>query len=209
MRGLLYKDLYMLFKLCWTSLLVIALFLAVSVSSPMASMMAAYPMLFASMLPVTLIAYDEKDGWDACCCALPVTRGQYVSSKYITGLISSAVVCAAYMAVFSAVSGFNESNFSKGIMYISISMLFSSVNLPCLFSLSYVKDRVVNIILTVLFCAGFGMYSAIINNDMINYRLPWGGVPDIGAAAVMLGAALVIFCTSWLASVAVYKKRQF
>ena len=46
-----------------------------------------YPCLFCGMVPVNLLAYDERSRWLQYSGTLPYTRAQIVSGKYLIGLI--------------------------------------------------------------------------------------------------------------------------
>ena len=41
------------------------------------------PCMFAGILPMTLLSYDERAKWDVTAGAMPVTRDQLVTAKYL------------------------------------------------------------------------------------------------------------------------------
>ena len=86
MKGLLLKDLYLAAKHCRAFLLVAVVFLGVSFAGDENIFFIVYPTLITSMIPMTLISYDERDRWTQYSAALPYSRGQLVSSKYLIGL---------------------------------------------------------------------------------------------------------------------------
>ena len=63
MKGLLRKDLYMMGKYCRSYLLLVIVFLCVSVFSSDNLFFVFYPSLFSGMIPVSLLAYDERSRW--------------------------------------------------------------------------------------------------------------------------------------------------
>ena len=92
MKALIYKDLLAVWKYCRTHIFMCAAFLLASIFVEEYSFLQMYPLIFIGMLVNTLIAYDERDKWDRQVLTMPVTRTQYVSAKYLTGLILQGVV---------------------------------------------------------------------------------------------------------------------
>ena len=83
MKGLLLKDLYMVVKYCKAYLLIAVVFLAVSLMGSDNLFFIFYPCLLCGMIPVNLLAYDERSRWPQYCGTLPYTKGQIVSGKYL------------------------------------------------------------------------------------------------------------------------------
>lgn len=42
----------------------------------------------AAVLPISALAYDEKDNWDKFALASGVTRGQLVIARYVLGIVA-------------------------------------------------------------------------------------------------------------------------
>ena len=103
MKGLLRKDLYMAAAFCRTYLLILVVFLAVGAVNNENSFFLIYPMIIGVMLPVSLIGYDERFKWHVACDALPVSRAQAVSSKYILTLLIVGLVFLLTMLVQAVV----------------------------------------------------------------------------------------------------------
>ena len=95
MKGLVLKDFYLLTRYCRNFLLVAFVFLVMYISNP--DNTAAITMLCAvtGILPITLLSYDEREGWITYCQTLPYTKAQYVSAKYVMGLF----VCLGSMVL--------------------------------------------------------------------------------------------------------------
>ena len=95
MKGLVLKDFYLLTRYCRNFLLVTFVFLVMYISNP--GNTAAITMLCAvtGILPITLLSYDEREGWITYCQTLPYTKAQYVSAKYVMGLF----VCLGSMVL--------------------------------------------------------------------------------------------------------------
>ena len=93
MSGLLLKEWYMMKKYCRAYLLIAAMFLVLSCIEDNL-FFTFYPCLLCSMIPVNLLSYDERCGWDRYSGTLPCTKRQLVSSKYLVGLLTTLAVMA-------------------------------------------------------------------------------------------------------------------
>ncbi len=87
MKGLLRKDLYMIWRYGRLLLLISALFLVLGAISGGNTFFILYPVLFGGVLPVNLISYEERDGWNALCDTMPVSRKTVVNERYLMTLL--------------------------------------------------------------------------------------------------------------------------
>ena len=95
MKGLLLKDWYMVKKYCRAYLLIAIVFIAISFFSNDNMFFVFYPCLLCGMIPVNLLAYDERSHWMQYSGTLPYTKTQIVSGKYLIGLLAQLTVLAA------------------------------------------------------------------------------------------------------------------
>ena len=146
MKGLILKDLYMMVKYFRNYLLILLVFLAVSFVQEENLFFAFYPFLLCGMIPVNLLAYDERSHWDIYCGTLPVTRDMVVSAKYLIGLAVQGVVflvSAIGQAVRIAMKGsFDwESYLVLMSLMAMLSLFSSSITLPFMFKVGVEKGR--------------------------------------------------------------------
>ena len=88
MSGLLLKEFYMAWKYCRLHLVITVLFLGLAMFSSSDNLfLLVYPCALASFIPVTLQSYDTQSRWNVYFETLPTSRAQYVSAKYLIGLI--------------------------------------------------------------------------------------------------------------------------
>ncbi len=157
MKGLILKDLYQTARYCRTMLLILAVFLGVSLVNPDNIFFTFYPCLLCSMIPVSLLSYDERSHWDKFSLALPYTRSQLVASKYIIGLILNAAALAVSLiayAVRGAIAGQSVTAgelLSVGEFMAAVSMAAPALCLPWIFKLGTEKGRIVFYAAIVLF----------------------------------------------------------
>ena len=87
MKGLLLKDWYTLIKQMKIMLVLMLVFACVPGYS-----MAAFAVVYAAMLPVTALAYDERSKWDELAAMLPYSVREIVGGKYVLGVTAVAAI---------------------------------------------------------------------------------------------------------------------
>ena len=204
MKGLLLKEFYMTVKYYKMSLLIDMVFIAVSFFSNENLAFLIFPVIISGVLPVTLLAYDEKFKWTHYSGALPYSAAQLVSAKYLFGLIvqaaTSLLIFAAIMVRGNFVEGADISLYSAaqmvGGMFI-ISLVMPALCLPFCYKFGTEKGRI------VYFIVMFGL-SALAWKTM-------GGVENLAEIKnlfLILGTIVVIYALSWIVSIAVYGRRK-
>lgn len=199
MKGLLLKDYYMTVKYCRMLILMVLIFAAVSAVSN-SIFLISYPFIIAGVLPVSLYAYDEKSGWCSYADAMPYSRAQQVSAKYISALVFICLVMLI-CTVGKALTGdsFIE-DFSLLVMLCGTGLLSAAVLLPFVLKFGSEKGRwayyAVIIIACVIAAAVFDTGSAV--------ALELTGA----AAACILAGCVLLFGLSWLLSIKIYEKRE-
>ena len=87
MKGLIRKDLYMLWKYMKAMLIAVGVFAVLSFAGNNDNLiLTIYPGIITGMLPMTLLTYDEMEHFCPWCDSLPVTRKDYVTAKYLVAL---------------------------------------------------------------------------------------------------------------------------
>ena len=146
MKALIYKDLLAVWKYCRTHIFMCAAFLLSSVFVEEYSFLQMYPLIFMGMLVNTLIAYDERDKWDRQVLTMPITRKQYVTAKYLTGLILQGTVflltAAAHFVQLKLVNRFVWECFRTDLaMMVVLAAAAPSLILPFVFKNGSEKGR--------------------------------------------------------------------
>ena len=209
MKALIYKDFLAIWKYCRTYVLMCAVFLVSSVFIEEYSFLQMYPLIFMGMLVNTLIAYDERDKWDRQVLTMPITRKQYVSAKYLTGLIlQSAVLVLTADAHFLQLcihGGFTWSSFWTDLsLMVVLAAAAPSLILPFIFKNGSEKGRMAYLIvfgtLFALVAAG-GVVLDKLGMVVELTELPMGTISAV--------TAVVLYPASWGLSVHWYGKREF
>lgn len=206
MKGLLLKDWYMVMKYCKAYLLICLVFIGVSIMSDDNFFFILYPCILCGMIPVTLLGYDERSKWDQYCAALPYTKAQIVSGKYLIGMgtqIGMLLLSAVIQVIRMRVSGaFSWKSFSSILSMLAIlSFLTPAISLPPMFRWGVEKGRMAYYISVGLVC---GISAFVVNVSGITLL---GFLPN-SAAMLLLGlASLVAYGISWYLSILFYQKR--
>lgn len=206
MKALLYKDFCLMRKHCRAYLFVVAFILLAAVVEEDGLFMLLYPCMLVGMVPVTLMGYDERSGWDRYCAMLPYSKREIVSEKYVIGLLMQALVMALSTAAqVLRMRRFGDAGVPLGVLLsMMMTASFSSVGLcmPFMFRLGVEKGRVAYYIMIGMVCGACAAASMHFGG-MSAAAMP--GAP-VWLAAAALSAA--IYAASWCVSVAWYEKRE-
>ena len=207
MKGLLLKDFYMAAKYCRTYILIGVVFIAVSFASSENMFFVFYPCLLCGMIPVNLLAYDERSRWLEYSGTLPYTKAQIVSGKYLIGIIVQGAMLLAVglsQAVRMHLAGtFRLEEFALFMATIfAMATITSSITLPFMFRWGVEKGRIAYYCMIGFVCAAGYLGSAFFTKGT--------------QLTVSQGALMAIFClsgvavyaVSWLAAIALYQKRE-
>ncbi len=205
MKALIYKDLVAIWKYCRNYLFLCGVFLVMSIFIEEYSFLQMYPVIFMGTLVNTLIAYDERDRWDRQVLTMPVTRKQYVTGKYLTGMILqgtmmvlSAAACGLRLAMGD---GFGWAVFKDYLAFLlGLAVAAPSLILPFIFKNGSEKGRMAYLIVVG------GIFALAVCGTLVLKKLDLVGVPmDLS----VLPAAVLLYPASWALSVRWYEKREF
>ena len=205
MQGLLLKDWYMIKKYCRAYLLLAVIFTVVSFFGEDNLFLVFYPCLLCGVIPVNLIAYDENSRWAQYSEALPYTRAQIVSSKYLIGIfIQLAVMILTVIAQSVRMNMAGNFSMSELLMIaltmLSIAGLSSAICLPFIFKMGVEKGRTAYYVMVGIVCAGAVSASMLFGEQAeAQINLP---------IAIIAVISVAIYALSWYLSIQFYKKRE-
>lgn len=150
MKGLLLKDWYTLIKQMKIMLVLMLAFACVPGYS-----MAAFAVVYAAMLPVTALAYDERSKWDELAAMLPYSIKEIVGGKYVLGVTAVAAAGAVAAVAQLILSRFGWTQFDAEAAFAllftaCLALIMLAIYLPVMFRLGVEKGRV---LFTILICA--------------------------------------------------------
>ena len=206
MKGLLRKDLYMTAAYFRVFLLLLGVFLVVGFLPAVHenTFFVIYPMIIGMMLPVSLISYDERFRWTRTCDALPCSRAQVVSAKYLLTLIAVLLIFALTMLgqfIRLGREGRLEELVQLVPLLLCLGFVGPSLLMPIIFWLGVEKGRLAYFVAVgVVVAAGVFLSTA--------EDAPFAA----GSASIPVAAALILclglFALSWLLSIFLYKRRE-
>lgn len=214
MKGLLLKDYYMIKNYCRTHFLVCLLFIVLTcVTGGSNSFLILYPCLLISMIPMTLLAYDEREKWDIYVRTMPYSADQLVTVKYLLCVILDLSMFFLIAAVLGGslflTHGFLPETVAKYRMLlemlIAVILIFPALFLPFAFWLGTEKGRIAYYILIIVFSAAS---AAVISSDFAIAAIPVTLQKFLHVGAwfpALLGGQL--FLVSWRLSVVLYRRR--
>lgn len=206
MKGLLLKDFYMAQKYCRAFLVIVAIFLLVSFTGDENVFFIVYPCMIAGVIPMSLISYDERDKWVEYSGALPYSREQLVSSKYLIGLIfggSAYLVSMAAAVVRMLCKGYFSwmELLVTGTILLVLGLLGPTILLPFVFKYGAEKGRIVFYAMIALCCA----FGAILAGLGVQMAFTVKGMWFLGVVALV---SVICYLISWSLSVCFYRKRE-
>lgn len=205
MKGLLKKDLYMAWAYCKVYLLLALVFLVFSFLASDNLFFMVYPMVIVSMLPVNMVSYDEKFKWTVYCDALPVSRKQVVSEKYLLSLLASGAVLLLMGGIRGTallLQGQPAAFWNLLTILLVFGLVSPAVILPFILRLGPEKGRLVYYVIIAIFCAACII---LMNRPLVTWT-GFGSRP-LDTLLVLLLSAL-IFVGSRLLAIRLYQKRE-
>ena len=209
MKALIYKDLLTVWKYCRRYLFLSGALLLLSIISEEYTFLQMYPLILMGSVGSTLVAYDERDGWDRQVLTMPVTRKAYVTAKYLTGLVLQAPVLLLTAGAHGLRLGMSGDFLwevflaDAGVMLL-LSAASVSLILPFVFKNGSEKGRMAYLIVAgaVIAMAAAGAVAVKrLNLTGLDVQLP--------VSVVMAALAVAVYPASWALSVHWYGKREF
>lgn len=152
-----------------------------------------YPALLISTVSTSSITLDESDRWDVFSAALPCSRAQLVSVKYLVSLVPALTLSLLTLAV--SLMKNDPSAFTIPCLTLTYLLLTAGANLFPAFKWGSRKSRIPSIILTLalFFLLTFGAVGSSSHVNLIFFLLP---------------AAVLVFFLLWFLSIRAYQKRD-
>ncbi|MBQ9717923.1 MAG: ABC-2 transporter permease [Clostridia bacterium] len=207
MKGLLLKDWYMMRKYCRSYLFIAVGFLILSFMDKSNMFFVFYPCLFCGMVPVNLLAYDERSRWLTYSGTLPYTRAQIVSGKYLIGLFTQTAMLLLTGIAQGIRLGMDGGYRATDVLVILLLLLIastvtSSVTLPFMFKLGVERGRAAYYVMIGLICGISALLTGLFREPLRMEIRP-------NLILVLLAAAGVgIYALSWYLAIVFYRKRE-
>ena len=203
MKGLLKKEFIMIWKNFRYYMVMCLFFLGFGIWSDNNFFMLFYPAMLGGMMPMSLLSFDEKSGWDLYSLCFPLSRAQLVSCKYLISLICSGAVCAVYALAWAIkvwVTGVGMTTLAIYLYtLLTVALLPPALLLPCIFKFGSQKGAW---FYYIFLAAVFAAVIAVLN------VFPYTDFTVFPVFVLPLAAAL-LFALSWPLSARIYAKKDF
>ena len=202
MKALLYKDACVLWKQMKFMLVIIAVFCLLPNSFGLNAFFVVYPGL---MLPVSLMAYDERAHWDSFAAMLPYPPRALVLSRYAAGWLLTLLAGVLYLVGALIQDQGAPLGTALGPLgwVLAVVLLCQAILFPFFFRVGTEQGRLYMILLSVLLLLGGVGLTSLLNV----------AVPAVSTllmlAPVGLGVALAACLASVPVAVGQYAKRTW
>ena len=203
MKGLLLKDIYVAKKNLRTFLVMILAFslgsLAVRDSG---NFFLCYGIVMMPGITMSLISYDERYHWDSYAGAMPLSREQMVTEKYLLhlGMVLVWLPVLLLLQRFQQVPAFGGSPLTLLVAGLNLGLLLPGILLPIIFAVGTEKGRAGYYI--VLFG---GMILATVSEELTSLT---GYVPEAVSGSLLALLPAVVYVLSWRIAIRLYEKRS-
>lgn len=200
MKALILKDTYVIWRQMKYFLVMILLFSALP-----SGFNNVFAVVYASMLPYTAMAYDERSKWNQMAAMMPYSTRDVVLGKYMFGWMcigAAAVLSGLFQTVLSLMT---DREVLPGTLVLSAlgALCILAITLPLMFRLGVEKGRLAMFLVIFLVCGGTGAIASItVSGD-------GGAFAFQGLILIVMSiAALVLTAVSIPLSQKFYQKRQ-
>ena len=200
MLGLLLKDFYNVRKQAAWYAAMIVLFCVISVALGNTAFASTIGILVTVSIPITAIAYEEKDGWQKFVVAGGMGAKAIVGEKFLLGILCALVSSVGYSIVF-AMTGDHSNAVVEVVVPICMQFIALAEVLPLVFKFGVEKGRTYMIALIVALMAAFLALMPALADGLSG----GGTVPAVCEACVNV----TLLVLSYIVSVIVYGKKEF
>jgi len=210
MKALLIKE----FLATWNQgrfMMLIALIYCIMAVTGSGYFFAGFSVIFMSMLPITVMGWDEKSKWDNYALTMPYSRKDMVLSKYVFSIVCAFVAIIVYLIATIVKWYFAKQPFEFGslinetLLMLSAGLFFSAVNFPIMFKFGVDKGRLWFILFTLILAGGIGSLMTFIEADPMLIENLSQRVTPIMLLVISIGMLI----TSAVFSIKIYEKREF
>ena len=163
------------------------------------------------LLLMQVMAYEDTYGIDNLIAELPVSKNEYVISRYVLGIIISAIFMVLSVLIYYTLNSILKLDLTLGIFILIgfvTSVLAMSVIIPVILKFGINKGRMVVTILTVLMVVvPTGIMTSIWENKEFMSKI-MNVVGNIGVPFILIISSLLILMISIIISLRVYKSKE-
>ena len=203
MKGLFLKDIYVAKKNLRTFLVMILAFSLGSLAAKdSGNFFLCYGLVLMPGITMSLISYDERYHWDVYAGAMPLSREQMVTEKYLLhlGMVLVWLPVLLLLQHFQSVPAFGGSPLTLLVAGLNLGLLLPGILLPIIFAVGTEKGRAGYYV--VLFG---GMILATVSEELTSLT---GYVPEAVSGSLLALLPAAVYVLSWRVVIRLYEKRN-
>lgn len=172
------------------------------------------------VLIITAFAYEDKNKSETMLNSLPISRKKIVLAKYLSIFVYISLAMIAYIIASLVIIAIRVPIKVAFISFQGVTTTFllvalmASFYLPVIFKFGYIKAKLFNMVVFLLF---FFVPTALVNlyqnpkfNPLIsNFLRVFATWSDWQIASLLAAIALILLSFSYCISLAIYKNREF
>ena len=203
MKGLIIKDLTVLKSSLKTVLIIVVLFAFMGIKSGSAYM-TTFASVYAAILPMTCMAYDERSRFNRYAVAMPISPRDIALSKYITGLI----LAAAATAIALVIALFTKAPIGETVAgSMLIPAFYHTFMLPVMFKFGVEKSRLMVLIGVVIPAVGISFMEEAGMLDAFMQKL--STTDEAVVMSIVFAVMAVLYVLSAVLSISICKNREW
>lgn len=203
MKGMFLKDFYVAKKNLRTFLVMILAFSLGSLAAKdSGNFFLCYGLVLMPGITMSLISYDERYHWDVYAGAMPLSREQMVTEKYLLhlGMVLVWLPVLLLLQHFQSVPAFGGSPLTLLVAGLNLGLLLPGILFPIIFALGTEKGRAGYYV--VLFG---GMILATVSEELTSLT---GYVPEAVSGSLLALLPAAVYLLSWRIAIRLYEKRS-
>ncbi len=207
MKGLLLKDLYIVWDRFKAYFLITIVFWGIQILGDSNLFFICYPCIIMGMVPPNLLSVDESTKWDLFCGTLPCTRAQAVIEKYLIGLTLQTAAAIPTLLLQAGIQLYRgtfvwESYLATACVLVVSALLSSAIVMPLIFKFGAERGQMYQYLTIGIACGGGALLSYVSFEGPADLALP------LGAMAAAAAVTVVLYILSWFLSVRFYQTRE-
>jgi len=210
-KGLLLKEIFVMFKNNKLSIIIIPIFTLFGIFNKQFMFVMLIPVLL-SMLTLGNMTYDELSRWNSFAQCMPLERKSIVSSKYITmvlmALIGSVVVSAVHFIqsmIYNTVDA--RSTLLMALASFALALVVPCLSIPLNFKFGTTNGRIFYLIITGVIC---GVVPAMVMSDSKKFTAKamklFSNFPVFIVLSIVVIVSVIVI--SWLSSIRIYERKE-
>ena len=203
MKGLIIKDLTVLKSSLKTVLIIVVLFAFMGIKSGSAYM-TTFASVYAAILPMTCMAYDERSRFNRYAVAMPISPRDIALSKYFTGLILAAVATAIALVI----ALFTKAPIGEtAVGCMLIPAFYHTFMLPVMFKFGVEKSRLMVLIGVVIPAVGISFMEEAGMLDAFMQTLRT--TDETVVMSIVFAVMAVLYLLSVVLSISICKNKEW